>query len=62
MGRAIQAQCKKLSDIHISDFHAKDFDSNSVSALLDFSAPDGFTEALKSVSYTHLTLPTLYSV
>ena len=47
MGRAIQAQCKKLSDIHISDFHAKDFDSNSISALLDFSAPDGFTEALK---------------
>ena len=47
MGRAIQAQCKKLSDIHISDFHAKDFDSNDVSALIDFSAPDGFTEALK---------------
>ena len=47
MGRAIQAQCKKLSDIHISDFHAKDFDSNDVSALIDFSAPDGFTESLK---------------
>ena len=46
MGRAIQAQCKKLSDIQISDFHAREFDSNSVSALIDFSVPDGFTEAL----------------
>ena len=46
MGRAIQAQCKKLSDIQISDFHAKEFDSNSISALIDFSAPDGFIEAL----------------
>lgn len=46
MGRAIQAQCKKLSDIQISDFQAKEFDLNSVSALIDFSVPDGFTEAL----------------
>ncbi len=46
MGRAIQAQCKKLSDIQISDFQAKEFDSNSVSALIDFSVPDGFTKAL----------------
>ena len=46
MGRAIQAQCKKLSDIQISDFHAKEFDSKSISALIDFSAPDGFIEAL----------------
>tara|TARA_B100000989_G_scaffold31186_1_gene19918 strand:+ start:1745 stop:2386 length:642 start_codon:yes stop_codon:yes gene_type:complete len=47
MGRAIQAQCKKLSNTYISDFHIKDFDSNNISALIDFSAPDGFTEALR---------------
>ena len=47
MGQAIQAQCKKLSDIEVSDFQAKKFDSNSISALIDFSSPDGFTEALK---------------
>ena len=47
MGKAIQAQCKKLSDIQISDFHEKNIDFNSVSALIDFSAPNGFTEALK---------------
>ena len=47
MGKAIQAQCKKFSDIQISDFQAKKFDSNSVSALIDFSSPDGFTVALK---------------
>ena len=27
--------------------HIKDFDSNNISALIDFSAPDGFTEALR---------------
>ena len=47
MGQAIQAQCKKLSDIQISDFQAKTFDSNSISALIDFSSPDGFNDALK---------------
>ena len=47
MGQAIQAQCKKLTDIQVSDFQAKEFDSNSVSALIDFSSPDGFTVALK---------------
>ena len=47
MGQAIQAQCKKLSDIEVADFQAKKFDSNSISALIDFSSPDGFTEALK---------------
>tara|TARA_B100000900_G_scaffold390679_1_gene384609 strand:- start:104 stop:745 length:642 start_codon:yes stop_codon:yes gene_type:complete len=46
MGQAIQAQCKKLSDIEVSDFQAKEFDANSVSALIDFSSPDGFTVAL----------------
>ena len=47
MGQAIQAQCKKLTDIQASDFQAKEFDSKSVSALIDFSSPDGFTVALK---------------
>ena len=47
MGQAIQAQCKKLSDIQISDFQAKTFDSNSISALIDFSSPDGFNDCFK---------------
>ena len=47
MGQAIQAQCKKLTDIQVSDFQAKEFDLNSISALIDFSSPDGFTVALK---------------
>jgi len=47
MGQAIQAQCKKLTDIQVSDFKAKEFDLNSVSALIDFSSPDGFAVALK---------------
>jgi len=47
MGQVIQAQCKKSTDIQVSDFQAKEFDSNSVSALIDFSSPDGFTVALK---------------
>tara|TARA_Y100001935_G_scaffold162300_1_gene133454 strand:- start:2436 stop:3077 length:642 start_codon:yes stop_codon:yes gene_type:complete len=47
MGQAIQAQCNKLSDIHLSDFHSKDLDLSSVSALIDFSSPDGFNVALE---------------
>tara|TARA_B100000676_G_scaffold89931_1_gene89607 strand:- start:1129 stop:1770 length:642 start_codon:yes stop_codon:yes gene_type:complete len=47
MGQAIQAQCKKIPDIQISDFHAKDKIRETVTALIDFSSPDGFTEALK---------------
>ena len=47
MGQAIQTQCEKLTDIQVSDFQAKKFDSNSISALIDFSSPDGFTDALK---------------
>ena len=47
MGQAIQAQCKKLTDIQVSDFQAKEFDSNGISALIDFSSPDGFNIALK---------------
>jgi 4-hydroxy-tetrahydrodipicolinate reductase len=47
MGQAIQAQCKKLTDIQVSDFQAKEFDSNGISALIDFSSPEGFNIALK---------------
>ena len=47
MGQAIQAQCEKLTDIQVSDFQAKEFDSNGISALIDFSSPDGFNIALK---------------
>jgi len=47
MGQAIQAQCKKLTDIQVSDFQANELNLNSVSALIDFSSPDGFTAALK---------------
>ena len=47
MGQAIQAQCKKSTDIQVSDFQAKEFDANSVSALIDFSSPDGFNIALE---------------
>ena len=47
MGQAIQAQCEKLTDIQVSDFQAKEFDLNNISALIDFSSPDGFAVALK---------------
>ncbi len=47
MGQAIQAQCEKLTDIQVSDFQAKEFDLNNISALIDFSSPDGFNAALK---------------
>ena len=46
MGQAIQAQCERLTDIEVSDFQLREFDSNSISALIDFSSPDGFTVAL----------------
>jgi len=47
MGQAIQAQCERLTDIEVSDFQLREFDSNSISALIDFSSPDGFNAALK---------------
>ena len=47
MGQAIQAQSRKLTDIQVSDFQAKEFDSNGISALIDFSSPEGFNIALK---------------
>ncbi|MFL2718814.1 MAG: 4-hydroxy-tetrahydrodipicolinate reductase [Gammaproteobacteria bacterium] len=45
MGQAIQAQCKK-SDIRALDFQAKSMDLKSISAVIDFSSPDGFIVSL----------------
>ena len=41
MGQAIQAQCKK-SNIKALDFQVKGIDLNSLSAVIDFSSPEGF--------------------
>ena len=41
MGQAIQAQCKQ-SDLKAMDFHSQDKDLNNISAVIDFSSPDGF--------------------
>ena len=41
MGQAIQAQCKK-SHIKALNFQAKSKDLNNISAVIDFSSPDGF--------------------
>ena len=41
MGQAIQAQCKK-SNIRALDFQAKSMDLKNISAVIDFSSPDGF--------------------
>ena len=45
MGQAIQAQCKK-SDIRALDFQAKNIDLKNISAVIDFSSPDGFIASL----------------
>ena len=45
MGQAIQAQCKK-SDIRALDFQAKSMDLKNISAVIDFSSPDGFIVSL----------------
>ena len=47
MGQAIQAQCKMLSDIQVNDFLAKEKKPNNVSAVIDFSSPEGFVNALR---------------
>ena len=47
MGQAIQAQCKTLSDIQVNDFLAKEKKPNNVSAVIDFSSPEGFVNALR---------------
>jgi 4-hydroxy-tetrahydrodipicolinate reductase len=41
MGQAIQAQCKQ-SDLKALDFQAKVRDFNDISAVIDFSSPEGF--------------------
>ena len=41
MGQAIQAQCMQLN-IKVSDFQSKAIDLNDISAVIDFSSPDGF--------------------
>ena len=41
MGQAIQAQCKQ-SDLKAMDFYSQEKDLNNISAVVDFSSPDGF--------------------
>ena len=41
MGQAIQAQCKQF-DVKVSDFQSKAIDLNNISAVIDFSSPEGF--------------------
>ena len=47
MGQAIQSQCKTLSDIKVNDFLAKEKNPIDVSAVIDFSSPEGFVNALR---------------
>ncbi len=47
MGQAIQSQCKTLSDIQVNDFLAKEKKPSNVSAVIDFSSPEGFVNALR---------------
>jgi 4-hydroxy-tetrahydrodipicolinate reductase len=41
MGQSIQAQCKQ-SDVKVMDFQGEVKDLNDISAVIDFSSPDGF--------------------
>ena len=45
MGQAIQAQCK-LSDIKASDFQTNAIALSDISAVIDFSSPKGFIDAV----------------
>jgi len=45
MGQAIQAQCK-LSDIKASDFQTDIIALSDISAVIDFSSPKGFIDAV----------------
>jgi 4-hydroxy-tetrahydrodipicolinate reductase len=45
MGQAIQAQCKE-SDVQAIDFQAATKDLNNISAVIDFSSPEGFTACI----------------
>ena len=46
MGQAIQAQCKQ-SDLQAMDFNSLEKDLNNISAVIDFSSPDGFIACIK---------------
>ena len=41
MGQAIQAKCRQF-DVEVLDFQAKAIDLNDISAVIDFSSPEGF--------------------
>jgi 4-hydroxy-tetrahydrodipicolinate reductase len=45
MGQAIQAQCKE-SDVQATDFQAATKDLNNISAVIDFSSPEGLTACI----------------
>ena len=45
MGQAIQAQCK-LSNIKASDFQTDAIALSDISAVIDFSSPKGFIDAV----------------
>ena len=45
MGQAIQAQCK-LSDIKVNDFQTYAIALSDISAVIDFSSPKGFIDAV----------------
>ena len=45
MGQAIQAQCKE-SDVEATDFQAATKDLNNISAVIDFSSPEGLTACI----------------
>ena len=46
MGQAIQVQCKQ-SDLQAMDFHSLEKDLNNISAVIDFSSPNGFIACTK---------------
>ena len=46
MGQAIQVQCKQ-SDLQAMDFHSLEKDLNIISAVIDFSSPNGFIACTK---------------
>ena len=55
MGQAIQAQCKQL-DVTVSDFQSKAIDLNDISAVIDFSSPEGLKACISSCIENKLPL------
>jgi len=55
MGQAIQAQCKQL-DVKVSDFQSKAIDLNDISAVIDFSSPEGLKACISSCIENKLPL------